>query len=48
MIWLLVGLFVGFPLGWVACALVASGAEADERMRMMLDALEAVNDPLPK
>ena len=44
MIWLLVGLFVGFPLGWVICAIVAGGAEQDARIREMLDKWEAQDE----
>ena len=36
MMYLLIGLFIGFPLGWVACALVASGAQYDERVRELM------------
>ena len=40
MIWLLVGLFIGFPLGWVLCAIIAAGAEQDARIKAMLDKWE--------
>lgn len=40
MIWALIGLFIGFPLGWVACALVASGAQYDERARELMQEAE--------